>query len=95
MASPHVAGAVALYLQRFPRLTAAQVHDAVIRNATPDIVGDPRSANRFLFTDFGQPVGNSCFGRCGGQSPDFSCACDEFCKVFNDCCPDNEAVCRQ
>lgn len=94
MASPHVAGAVALYLQRFPRVTPAQVHDAVNANATAGIVGDARSANRFLYTSFGQPVGNSCYGRCGGQSADFTCACDEVCKYFGDCCSDYEAVCR-
>ncbi len=94
MASPHVAGAVALYLQRFPRATPAQVHDAVNANATPGIVGDAQSANRFLYTNFGEPQGSSCYGRCGGQSADFTCACDEVCKYFGDCCSDYEAVCR-
>lgn len=94
MASPHVAGAVALYLQRYPRLTGQQVHDAIVVAATRGVVTDARSANLFLYTNLGTPAGNLCYGRCGGQSPDFSCGCDKYCVMFGDCCSDFVASCR-
>ncbi len=51
MASPHVAGAAALYLQNNPAATPAQVANALINNATPNKVTDPQpgSPNRLLF----------------------------------------------
>jgi subtilisin family serine protease len=95
MASPHVAGALAVYFQRYPRLDAINASDDVIVAATEGVVGDPRgSPNRFLFTDFGTPDGNTCYGFCGGQAPSFQCACDQFCEFFGDCCPDFGDLCK-
>ncbi|MBC7978143.1 MAG: S8 family serine peptidase [Myxococcales bacterium] len=95
-AAPHVAGGTALYLQRFPRTQAAKVTGGILGNATQGIVGDARDSNDlFLFIDFNTPPQQSCFGRCGGQSSDFSCACDEFCTIFGDCCADEPIFCKQ
>jgi subtilisin family serine protease len=96
MASPHVAGAVAVYLQRFPRLSSADASNDIIAEATQGVVGNPGagSPNRFLFTDLGTPDGKSCYGFCGGQSAGFECACDQFCEFFGDCCADFQALCQ-
>jgi subtilisin family serine protease len=95
MASPHVAGALAVYLQRFPRLGSLEASDGVVVEATEDVVGNPNgSPNRFLFTDFGTPDGNSCYGFCGGQAPSFQCSCDQFCQYFGDCCADFQDLCQ-
>ena len=52
MATPHVAGAAALYLQNNPSATPAQVQSALIANATTGVVGSPGSGspNRLLYT---------------------------------------------
>ena len=52
MASPHVAGAAALYLQANPAASPATVADALTSQATVGIVGNPGpgSPNRLLFT---------------------------------------------
>jgi subtilisin family serine protease len=57
MASPHVAGAAALILSASPAATPAQVHAAIIANATPNVIVDagPGSPNRLLFTVTGNP----------------------------------------
>ncbi len=54
MATPHVAGVAALYLEGNPSATPAQVRDAVVNNATSDVVGDPRagSPNKLLYSLF-------------------------------------------
>jgi subtilisin family serine protease len=53
MASPHVAGAVALYLQAHPGATPATVASAVRKMATKDIVPTTRTANNdLLFTPY-------------------------------------------
>lgn len=54
MASPHVAGATALYLGANPGATPAQVHAAIVDNATPGkLTGlDAASPNRLLYTGF-------------------------------------------
>jgi subtilisin family serine protease len=51
MASPHVAGAAALYLAAHPQATAMEVHDAVAVMATQGKVVGPGvgSPNRLLF----------------------------------------------
>jgi subtilisin family serine protease len=51
MASPHVAGAAALYLANNPSATPAQVASALINNATPNKVTNPGngSPNRLLY----------------------------------------------
>lgn len=52
MSTPHVAGAVALYLQSNPGATPAQVHSAIVSNATTGVVKSPGSGspNRLLYT---------------------------------------------
>jgi subtilisin family serine protease len=55
MASPHVAGVAALYLANNPSATPAQVTQAIISNATPNVVTNPGtgSPNRLLYSLFG------------------------------------------
>jgi subtilisin family serine protease len=55
MASPHVAGAAALYLAANPSATPAQVHSAIVNAATPNKISNPGtgSPNRLLFTGTG------------------------------------------
>jgi subtilisin family serine protease len=52
MASPHVAGAAALYLSFYPSATPAQVRDALVNNSTLYTVTNPGpgSPNRLLYT---------------------------------------------
>lgn len=52
MASPHVAGAAALYLAGNPQATPAQVHTAIVNGATSGAVTSPGtgSPNRLLYT---------------------------------------------
>jgi hypothetical protein len=54
MASPHVAGAAALYLAAFPNAAPAQVADALIANASLSKVSSSGtgSPNRLLYTGF-------------------------------------------
>jgi aqualysin 1 len=53
MASPHVAGAAALYLESYPQATAAQVTSAIIGAATTGVITSPSgSPNRLLYTMF-------------------------------------------
>jgi aqualysin 1 len=54
MASPHVAGVAALYLQANPSSTPAQVNAAIVDNATTGVVGSPGagSPNRLLYSLF-------------------------------------------
>jgi subtilisin family serine protease len=53
MASPHVAGAAALFVAQNKAATPAQVHDGLIECATPDVVTGPGtgSPNKLLFTE--------------------------------------------
>jgi subtilisin family serine protease len=55
MATPHVAGVAALYLQQFPGSSPAAVATGVINNATTGVVGNPGSGspNRLLHSLFG------------------------------------------
>ena len=52
MASPHVAGAAALYLQNYPSATPVEVSTFITANATAGVVGNPGagSPNLLLFT---------------------------------------------
>lgn len=52
MATPHVAGMAALYLQSHPRALPAEVANALNNNATANIVGNPgaNSPNRLLYS---------------------------------------------
>jgi len=54
MAAPHVAGAAALYLQRHPKASLAQVRNAIVANGTKDVVTDPGtdSPNVLLYALF-------------------------------------------
>jgi len=54
MASPHVAGAAALYLSTAPGASPAQVAQQLVSTATPGVVQRPGrgSPNRLLFTDY-------------------------------------------
>jgi aqualysin 1 len=51
MATPHVAGAVALYLQANPTATPATVHAAIVNQSTPGVVSyvPPDTPNRLLY----------------------------------------------
>jgi subtilisin family serine protease len=55
MASPHVAGVVAQYLQRHPSASPAEVRSALIGNSTTGVVINPgqETPNRLLYTDRG------------------------------------------
>jgi Subtilase family/Bacterial Ig domain/Peptidase inhibitor I9 len=55
MATPHVAGALALYLQTNPGASPATATQALINNSTPNKVTNPGtgSPNRLLFSVFG------------------------------------------
>ncbi|ONI81430.1 serine protease [Actinosynnema sp. ALI-1.44] len=68
MASPHGAGASALYLGANPGATPQQVRDALVDNATPNLVTSPGagSPNKLLYTGFigGVP------SRCGTKAND-------------------------
>jgi subtilisin family serine protease len=54
MATPHVAGVAALYLQRHPAAPAQRVHDTILRTATPNVItGNPAGTpNRLLYSLF-------------------------------------------
>ncbi len=54
MATPHVAGAAALYKQANPSATPQQVRDALVNNATSNVVINPGvgSPNKLLYTLF-------------------------------------------
>jgi subtilisin family serine protease len=52
MATPHVAGVVARYLQQQPTASPAAVSAAVMDNTLVDRVGDPEGANRLLYSRF-------------------------------------------
>jgi subtilisin family serine protease len=57
MASPHVAGAAALYLAANPTATPQQVRDGLVQNATPGKITGPGSGspNVLLFVGTGNP----------------------------------------
>ncbi|TCC47874.1 S8 family peptidase [Kribbella capetownensis] len=58
MATPHVAGGVALYLADHPDATPADVATALVGASTPDKVGDPGtgSPNKLLFVGKADPA---------------------------------------
>jgi subtilisin family serine protease len=61
MATPHVAGALALYLQTNPGASPATATSALIGNSTPNKVTNPGtgSPNRLLFSVFGGGSGDT------------------------------------
>ncbi|MFS8099213.1 S8 family serine peptidase [Lentzea alba] len=53
MAAPHVAGAAAIYLSSHPLALPADVHGAIVRTATPNVVTDSANApGRLLYNGF-------------------------------------------
>ena len=54
MASPHVTGVVALYLQNHRSASPATVRSAVVGNSTAGVISNPgqESPNRLLFTNY-------------------------------------------
>jgi subtilisin family serine protease len=54
MASPHVAGVAALYRQANPSASATTVSNAIVNNATTNVISNPGtgSPNRLLYTLF-------------------------------------------
>jgi subtilisin family serine protease len=58
MATPHVAGGIALYLADHPDATPADVATALVANSTPDKVGDPGDAspNKLLYVGKADPA---------------------------------------
>ncbi|SDZ43144.1 Serine protease, subtilisin family [Amycolatopsis xylanica] len=68
MATPHVAGAAALYLTANPSATPAQVASALIDNATPGKITDVKgSPNKLLYTGFIGGDVPSCAGATNGD----------------------------
>lgn len=63
MASPHVAGAAALFLENNPNATAQQVYDALTANSTKNKVTSSKTTNNHLLYTLG-------FGDGGGGDPD-------------------------
>ncbi|WP_338090464.1 S8 family serine peptidase [Planosporangium thailandense] len=59
MASPHAAGAAAIYLQAHPTATPAQVRNSLITYASAGVIGDagPGSPNRLLNVTINQGAG--------------------------------------
>ena len=52
MASPHVAGVVALYLEQDPEATPAEMEEKVISLSTHDTISDAKNTpNLLVFTD--------------------------------------------
>ncbi|MEM9463472.1 MAG: S8 family serine peptidase [Myxococcota bacterium] len=106
MASPHVAGVAALYLEGNPGATPAQVTNAITSNAIPNTLNNvgAGSPNLMVNTDFigggnpppppppPPPPAGGCDGHCGGQSPG-GCWCDDLCTIYNDCCGNYEEEC--
>jgi subtilisin family serine protease len=73
MATPHVVGAAALYLQANPGATPAQVAAALVDNATLNVVksGGSGSPNRLLYTAF---IGGGSSGTAPVASFSYSCS---------------------
>jgi subtilisin family serine protease len=61
MATPHVAGALALYLETNPTASPATATQALLGNTTPNKVTSPGtgSPNRLLYSVFGAPSGDT------------------------------------
>jgi subtilisin family serine protease len=103
MASPHVAGAAALYLQSNPGATPAQVAAALNDNGSINCISSVSGTpNVLLHNNYtagqydcggggggGDPDPNSCYASnaCGGTAPG-GCYCDLWCVFFGDCCSD-------
>jgi serine protease len=92
MATPHVAGAVALYLQGNPSATPAQVHTAILNATTPNKVtsAGTGSPNRLLYT--------TDFAAGGGTTPNaapaasFTNSCTGLTCSFSDTSTDSDGT---
>ncbi|GAA4232372.1 hypothetical protein GCM10022254_32030 [Actinomadura meridiana] len=51
MATPHAAGALALYLEGHPNATPQEARDAVVRAAQPGVISDPGPGSPNLLLD--------------------------------------------
>lgn len=105
MASPHVAGVIAQYLQdhpgAIPVVVEFGVESAAHRNCVADEAGSP---DLLLYNDFDAADANgpfdcsiaiapdTCNGFCGGMA-DAGCYCDDRCVITGDCCPDYQDIC--
>jgi PKD repeat protein len=91
MASPHVAGALALYLQTNPGATPAQANAAIINATTPNKVTSPGSGspNRLLYTAGfvagGPPPNNP-------PTASFSSSCTNLACTFTDASTDSDGT---
>lgn len=56
MAAPHVAGLAALYLEKNPDTSPADLHEAIINNSTPGIIKEVPSGNNNLAHSLWEPV---------------------------------------
>ncbi len=70
MASPHVAGAAALFLQTNPAATPAQVAASIIGNATPGVITDPHGSPNLLLHINGPGTHNGMTWTVKQQRPD-------------------------
>ncbi|WP_394540435.1 S8 family serine peptidase [Lysobacter enzymogenes] len=89
MASPHVAGAAALYLATHPAATPDEVHAAIVDNSTPGKITDLRgSPNRLLYTLFSGGPGP------GNQAPtaNFSSNASGLTVSFTDSSSDSDGT---
>src|SRR5687768_5079746 len=89
MATPHVAGAAALYLQGNPGASPSAVAGALTSNATPGKVQNPGSGspNRLLYTGF--------IGGGGGNTPptaNFAFSCSGLACSFTDQSSDSDGT---
>lgn len=90
MATPHVAGSAALYLELNPAASPAAVHQAIVDNATPNKVPNPGSGtpNRLLYTGFigGTPPPNQ------PPAAAFTPSCNALACTFTDGSTDPDGV---
>ncbi|ACY15569.1 S8 family serine peptidase [Haliangium ochraceum] len=78
MATPHVAGVIALYLESHPDATQAEVNAALIAAATPDVIADPQgSPNLLLYSLFIDPPVSPCVADPGAPGCDQPASCAE------------------
>ena len=72
MATPHVAGVAALYLQSNPSATAATISTAIVSNATAGVVGNPGSGSPNLLLYSIVPTADFTFSLTGPDTIDLS-----------------------